>query len=100
MKSKRSKATDITPNVKNKVWERDFKRCVVCYSPNAFPNAHVFIRRSHGGLGIEENIVTLCNQCHRDFDEGKNARHEVVKEIIYEHMYKHYPDLDITKLKY
>ena len=69
MKSKRTKATDIPQKVKQAVWERDGGRCVVCgCCRNVMPNAH-FIPRSKGGLGIEENIVTLCtnlteNQCH------------------------------------
>ena len=34
------------------------------------PNAH-FIPRSAGGLGIEENIFTACQDCHREQDNGK-----------------------------
>ena len=67
MKTKRSKACDITQAVKKKVWERDQERCVICGNPQAMPNAH-FIPRSKGGLGIEENIVTLCQKCHHNFD--------------------------------
>lgn len=29
-----------------------------------------FVARSQGGLGIEENIVTLCLDCHNDYDNG------------------------------
>ena len=62
MKSKRSKATDIPMSVKKKVWERDCGRCVVCGNHcNVMPNAH-YIPRSKGGLGIEENIITLCTE--------------------------------------
>ena len=67
MKSKRSKACDITQAVKKKVWERDNGQCIICHSPYAMPNAH-FIPRSKGGLGIEQNIVTLCQNCHHNFD--------------------------------
>ena len=67
MKTKRSKACDITQAVKKKVWERDGERCIICGSPNAMPNAH-FIPRSKGGLGIEQNIVTLCLNCHHAYD--------------------------------
>ena len=67
MKTKRSKACDITQAVKQRVWERDEQRCIVCGSTQAMPNAH-FIPRSRGGLGIEENIVTLCQNCHFAFD--------------------------------
>ena len=67
MKSKRSKACDITQAVKKKVWERDGKRCIICGRPYAMPNAH-YISRAHGGLGIEQNIVTLCQTCHHAYD--------------------------------
>ena len=67
MKSKRSKACNIPQSVKMKVWERDNGKCIACASHYAFPNAH-YIPRSKGGLGIEENIVTLCLICHREYD--------------------------------
>lgn len=67
MKTKRSKACDITQATKKKVWERDGERCIVCGSRYAMPNAH-FIPRSRGGLGIEQNIVTLCQNCHYNYD--------------------------------
>jgi hypothetical protein len=68
MKSKRSKACDISVATKRKVWERDGQRCIICGNHNAIPNAH-FIPRSKGGLGIEKNVVTLCQQCHFKFDQ-------------------------------
>lgn len=67
MKTKRSKACDITQAVKQAVWERDGERCIICGSPYAMPNAH-YISRAHGGLGIEQNIVTLCQTCHHTYD--------------------------------
>lgn len=65
--SKRSQATDIPLEVKKKVWERDLERCVFCGNRYAFPNAHI-VPRSKGGLGIEENIITLCPECHHRMD--------------------------------
>lgn len=61
-------ACDISPEVKRKVEERDNGRCVICGN-RGLPNAH-FISRAQCGLGIEENIVCLCPQCHHDFDNG------------------------------
>ena len=69
MKSKRSKACDISKAVKDAVWERDGGRCIICGTVNAMPNSH-YVKRSQGGLGIEENITTMCLRCHDDF-EGK-----------------------------
>lgn len=71
MKSKRSKACDIPLSVKKKVWKRDGEKCIVCWDREAMPNSH-FISRAQGGLGIEENIVTLCSRCHKNFDQTVN----------------------------
>ena len=66
-KHRQTKATDITPEVKAKVFARDGSVCIICGSCYGLPNAH-YIPRSHGGLGIEQNIVTLCPTCHYRFD--------------------------------
>lgn len=68
---KMTKATAIPANVKKAVYIRDSGRCVLCGSPYGDPVAHV-IRRSQGGMGIERNVVTLCSECHRAYDEGAN----------------------------
>lgn len=105
MKSKRAKACDITKAVKDKVWERDNGRCVVCDNRyNVMPNAH-YISRAHGGLGIEENIVTLCtnlteNKCHHFFDNGTAEERKVIGDKIRNHLQNHYPNWDESKLIY
>lgn len=63
-----TKATAIPPAVKKAVWERDCGQCVFCGSIKAGPHCHI-VRRSHGGLGIEQNIFTACDFHHRAFDE-------------------------------
>ena len=95
MHSKRAKATDISPNVKEKVWERDDHRCIICGSPYAMPNAH-YIRRSQGGLGIEQNVVTLCTRCHNDFDNGRCR--EEYGEIIRDYLKSKYPNWNEDEL--
>lgn len=105
MKTKRSKSTDIPQKVKEKVWERDNGCCVVCgNSYNVMPNAH-YISRSQGGLGIEENIVTLCteltvNQCHRRYDFGTKVDRTQIGMKIEEYLKSKYPDWDKSKLIY
>lgn len=70
-KSKRSKATDIPASVKKRVFERDKGRCVICGNNyNVMPNAHFLPRGSKGGLGIEQNVVTLCFLCHNKMDNS------------------------------
>lgn len=74
---KRTQALAITPEVKRAVARRDsigdWPCCVWCgrpaptENPTAYSCAH-FISRAQGGLGIEENILTLCPDCHRLYD--------------------------------
>ena len=97
MVSKRSKATDIPRKVKEKVWERDNGRCIICHSPYAMPNAH-YIRRSQGGLGIEQNVVTLCLNCHNRFDNGDKRKE--FGDIIREYLKTQYPGWDEKTLVY
>ena len=95
MKSKRAKALDIPMSVKKKVFARDKGKCVVCgNSYNIMPNAH-YIPRSKGGLGIEQNIVTLCtemtlNKCHRKFDIGTKKERQEIGEKIKKHLKSKY----------
>ena len=71
----RTKKTAIPRRVKERVYTRDNGKCVLCgrWAEPSWACAH-FIRRSQGGLGIEENILTLCPACHRDFDEGPDRK--------------------------
>lgn len=91
MKTLRSKSTDISQEVKNKVWNRDNGRCVICGNGyNVMPNAHI-LSRAKGGLGVETNIITLCtnltpNQCHNRFDNGTKKEHEKMLRIITKYM--------------
>lgn len=96
---KETKATKIPIEVKMKVNKRDGGRCIICGAPG-IPNAH-YIRRSQGGLGIEENIVTLCPKCHHDFDNGFR-RYEIgerIKEYL-ESVYPNFPDEERKYSKY
>lgn len=91
MKSKRTKATDISQEVKKKVWERDNGCCVVCGNNyNVMPNAHI-VPRSKGGMGIETNIITLCTnltplQCHYKYDNGTKEERKKIDEIVCKYM--------------
>ena len=86
-KSKRAKACDISKEVKEKVFERDGGVCVFCLSGNASPNAH-YISRAQGGLGIEQNILTLCNECHDRFD--KTTDRKEMREFFKEYLQSKY----------
>ena len=95
---KSTKSCDIPMSVKKRVWERDDHRCVICGSTyTAAPNAH-YIPRSHLGLGIEENIVTLCLGCHCDYDNS--AKRPLYAARIRDYLKMCYPDWDESKLTY
>lgn len=97
LKSKRSKACDILKRVKDIVWERDGHRCIFCGSPYAMPNAH-FIPREKGGLGVEQNIVTLCQDCHFKYDQ--TTQRGLYEKYIGDYLKSIYSEWDKTKLYY
>ena len=93
-KSKRSNACDIPASVKAKVAERDGSRCLIC---GRIGQSHChYIPRSQGGLGIEQNVVTLCPDCHRDFDNGYH--HNEIKVILADYLRSQYPGWDEREL--
>lgn len=94
--SKRSNACAIPMRVKRVVYERDQGRCILCGAMGD-PWCH-YIARSHGGLGIEENIVTLCPRCHYEYDNGRH--HWEIKGQIRKYLQWKYPDWDEKKLTY
>ena len=94
---KRTKALQIPAKVKQRVYERDGGCCVVCGSNRGQPNAH-YIARSHGGLGIEQNIVTLCANCHHAYDNSPMRR--IIGEQIKEYLTGCYPDWNEDELYY
>jgi len=63
------------------------------------PVAH-FIPRTKGGLGIEENMLTLCAKCHRKYDNSRGAQREGYEEEFREYLKSCYPDWDEKKLIY
>lgn len=94
---KRTRALDIKSSVKRDVWERDGHCCILCGNPHAAPNAH-YIPRSQGGLGIAENVVTLCFTCHNRYDH--TTERKTIREQIRAYLEGQYPDWDEQKLYY
>ena len=82
--NKRTEALAITKKVKLEVWERDDHKCIFCHKPVSWnlANSH-FIKRSHGGLGIPENIMTNCAECHQMFDDSKYRKYMLPKAEAY-----------------
>ncbi len=85
-----TKAQNFTKAVKTEIAERDsfdgWPCCIRCGLPAperlAFSNVH-FIPRSHGGLGIPQNGLTLCPACHRRYDQTAHRAQDQAKFRAY-----------------
>ena len=97
--TKRTPMLGITKKVKLAVWQRDNGRCIFCgklVSWN-YANSH-FIKRSHGGLGIEQNIMTNCQKCHDLFDN--TPYRDKMGKYAEEYLSSHYSNWNKDDLKY
>lgn len=98
---RQTELTEIPMSVKRRVWERDDHCCILCgRNYTASPNAH-FIPRSKGGLGVEQNIVTLCLKCHDRFDNTPTRiEHMAIEDRIRGYLKWKYPNWDEATLTY
>ena len=96
MKSKRTKACAINKKTKEIVYKRDKESCIFCGAPG-LPEAH-YIPRSHGGLGIPENIITACRTCH-DLMDNSTKRQQMLQRAA-EHLKRFYPEWNEKSLVY
>ena len=103
----RTRSLGITIAVKENVADRDsfegFPCCLLCGLPApvnnrlAFSCAH-YISRAQGGVGSEENILTLCPRCHYRYDQ--TPEREILKPFLGRYLKEHYPGWDESKLFY
>lgn len=93
---KRTKASQINKAVKQAVYKRDEEHCIVCGSwvPEECACCH-YIGRGRLGLGIEENIITLCYKCHTRLDNGNVGREQIKR-----YLQSKYPGWDEKNLTY
>ena len=108
---RQTKQTAIPASVKAAVALRDSVRgpatCIICGSPGG-PHCHI-VRRSQGGMGVEQNIVTLCGPCHYALDEGLylnrlrplglNSQQDV-RDYVINYIKGFYPDWTEESVKY
>ena len=93
---RRTKALQISPKVKKIVYERDGGLCIFCKGCGD-PVCH-FVSRGQGGLGIEENIICACAECHRMMDQTTNR--DRMKSIAREYLKSKYPNWNEEELYY
>lgn len=98
----KTKVCQIPKAVKEKVYLRDGCHCILCGSPVDVENACAhFISRARGGLGIEQNILTLCHRCHNAFDnENRITTRKEKEEYFRTYLKEKYPDWDEKELVY
>lgn len=95
-KSKRTLATEINAKTRKVVIERD-KCCVICGSYQMLSIAH-YIPRSKGGLGVKENLVVACMECHMKMDQSIDRKK--LLQIVKERLRSYYEDFDESSLIY
>ena len=93
---KRTRACAIPQEVKLIVYERDHERCIFCGAPG-LPEAHV-IPRSHGGLGVPQNIITVCRACHDQLDNSSNRQQML--DVAVEYLGSYYHEISQTDVIY
>jgi hypothetical protein len=83
------KGTNITKAVRAAVLKRDsFDGCPCCiYCGQPFPDGrgahlHHIERRSQGGQGSEDNLVTLCFDCHTALHNGHSEIQDFCKAYL------------------
>lgn len=92
----RTRACAIPKEVKLIVYERDQKRCIFCGAPG-LPEAHV-VPRSHGGLGVPQNIITVCRCCHDKLDNSTDRQQML--DVAVGYLKRYYPDISQTDVIY
>lgn len=85
------------------VLHRDNYTCQCCGKKNCQLQTHHIIFRSHGGSDDENNMITLCKECHKGVHAGtvilnkkprksKNLKHATHMSIIRSQLLKKYHD--------
>ena len=95
MAGKKARATAISSTVKKAVMERD-GCCVWCGRPG-LPEAH-YISRAQFGLGIEQNILALCRECHNRYD--RTGDRQQMRKVFRQYLQSKYPDWNEDDLIY
>ena len=101
--SRRAKACAISQPVRERVYSRDGWQCIFngpkCEHNRMLTPAHV-LSAAHGGMGIEQNLVTACIPCHHIFDNGTKEERKACLDKAEAHLRSIYPDFDEIEREY
>jgi len=90
--SERKNHTDISVKARKAVHIRDGGRCVYCGRTDKPIELAHFISRARGGLGIPQNLVSLCIDCHYDYDGSKHREMRPYLEWYLKSKYSNWDD--------
>ncbi|MCI9434043.1 MAG: hypothetical protein HFI86_02040 [Bacilli bacterium] len=97
-----TKYTAIKNNIKEVVWERDDHKCIFCGKtvPKRCANSH-YVKRSHLGMGLEENLFTACDKCHEEYDDSIKRKwlQPIAKDYL-KKMYGNWSEKNLVYRKY
>lgn len=87
---------------KEAIRHRDNYTCQICKTKNGKLEVHHIIYCSNGGTDDENNLITLCENCHKKIHSGKiifnkkpkkmNLKHATHMNIIRSQLLKYYPN--------
>lgn len=80
------------------MYERDGGNCIFCGAPGD-PWCH-YIGRAQGGIGIEQNVLTMCAEHHRLFDQGTKPQRMALQSIARDYLKARYPGWNENGLIY
>src|SRR5574344_1356288 len=93
-------------NAKAACLNRDNYTCQCCKTKKGTFNAHHIVYRSNGGADTLDNLITLCEECHKKLHDGKlkdfeaklkgkkkgTLKHATQMNSIRKQLLKHYPE--------
>lgn len=97
--SRRKQNTDIDGKSREAVHRRDGYRCVYCGRADKPIELAHFVSRSRGGKGIPQNLISLCIDCHRNYDGELHSEMKDFLENFLRSKYKGWDEKDIVYRK-
>ena len=86
-------------NAQEAAFNRDNYTCQHCKKRTGTFNAHHIIYRSNGGADMLDNLITLCEKCHRDLHKGLLVKFESTVAGKRKGMLKHATQMNSIRLQ-